>query len=103
MINWGLFSIILFGVLVEVKSYGYCLVKEFPHYLEILVRPVLYICSSRVKNTGESCLIEETMKTYLSSQVKAKTRISFKIQRARVTDNLECKFCHTKFSLWINY
>jgi stress-induced morphogen len=32
-----------------------------------------------------------------SHNVKATTRTSFKRQRARVTDNLECKICHTKF------
>ena len=42
--------------------------------------------------------------THLSSHhVKANTRTSFKRQRAQVTNNIECKFCHTKFSLWKNY
>jgi KRAB domain-containing zinc finger protein len=53
---------------------------------------------------GESFSSKETMMTHLSSHsVKANTKTSFKRQRARVTDDLECMNCNTKFSLWKNY
>ena len=53
---------------------------------------------------GKSFASQETMMTHLKSHhVKANTRTSFKRQLAMVTENLQCKICHTKFSLWKNY